>query len=25
MFKRVSTKCALSSLGGEGFGLPYAE
>jgi hypothetical protein len=24
-FKRVSTKCALSSWGGEGFGLPYAE
>jgi hypothetical protein len=25
MFKRVSTKCALSSWGGEGFGIPYAE
>ena len=25
MFKRVSKKCALSSWGGEGFGLPCAE
>jgi hypothetical protein len=25
MFKRVFTKCALSSWGGEGFGLPSAE
>ena len=25
MFKRVFTKCALSSWGGEGFGLPCAE
>jgi len=25
MFKRVFTKCALSSRGGEGFGIPYAE